>query len=318
MSFAHVLEGKMNYDIIGDIHGHADRLEALLKRLGYANRGGAWRHPERQALFVGDLIDRGPDQLRSVRLVRAMTDAGSARATMGNHEFNAIAWATSDPDHEGRHLRPRHGAKGEKNRKQHQRFLEEVGPDSADHREWIRWFFDLPLWIREPGFQVIHACWSPHQVALARPHLRDGERITPEFVEAASREGSELHGVVETLLKGVEVVLPPGSAFTDKDGHVRHNIRTRWWNGALTTYRDAYMGPPGIDIPDIPIVDYEPIPEPDRPTFIGHYWFPADEPVGPAALRVGCVDYSVANNGPLVAYRFDGEATLSADKFVAV
>lgn len=54
-------EGKefMRYDIIGDIHGHADALlEALLTDLGYSNKGGAWRHPARQALFVGDFIDR--------------------------------------------------------------------------------------------------------------------------------------------------------------------------------------------------------------------------------------------------------------------
>ena len=50
------------YDIIGDIHGHADQLEALLSELGYRPSGGAHRHPHRQAVFVGDLIDRGPAQ----------------------------------------------------------------------------------------------------------------------------------------------------------------------------------------------------------------------------------------------------------------
>ena len=41
----------MNYDIIGDIHGHADDLTALLKVLGYEERGGLWRHSERTAVF---------------------------------------------------------------------------------------------------------------------------------------------------------------------------------------------------------------------------------------------------------------------------
>ena len=47
----------MNYDIIGDIHGHAGALTALLRDLGYRHRGGAWRHPDRRAIFVVDFID---------------------------------------------------------------------------------------------------------------------------------------------------------------------------------------------------------------------------------------------------------------------
>jgi hypothetical protein len=51
-------------------------------------------HPDRQAIFVGDLIDRGPRQVESVEIVRSMVDAGAAQIAMGNHEFNAIAYAT--------------------------------------------------------------------------------------------------------------------------------------------------------------------------------------------------------------------------------
>lgn len=90
----------MGFDIIGDIHGHALRLEALLARLGYEHRSGAWRHPTRTAIFVGDLIDRGPGQLHTLKLVRAMRDSGSALVAMGNHELNAIAWHTPHPDRE--------------------------------------------------------------------------------------------------------------------------------------------------------------------------------------------------------------------------
>ena len=308
----------MSCDIIGDIHGHADRLEALLKELGYQHRNGAWRHPSREAIFVGDFIDRGPGQLRTLELVRAMIDAGSARATMGNHEFNAIAWATPDPVNDGHHLRARHGDKGRKNRHQHEAFLAEVGEDSAAHQAWADWFLDLPVWIEEPGFRVVHACWSPKHVDALRPHLRDGARLTPEIVEAASRKGSDSYDALETVLKGVEVQLPKGHTFTDKDGHVRHEIRTRWWNPDLTTYRAAYIGPSGVEIPDVPIDAHDRLPEPDRPTFIGHYWFDPAEPIAPASRRVACVDYSVAKGGPLTAYRFDGEPELSADKFVAV
>ncbi len=308
----------MSYDIIGDVHGHADHLESLLRELGYAHRAGAWRHPNRSAVFVGDFIDRGPNQLRTLKLVRAMLDAGSARATMGNHEFNAIAWATPDPENEGLHLRPRHGAKGEKNRRQHEVFLAEIGADSAEHGDWIRWFLELPLWIEEPSFQVVHACWSPKHMDVLRPGLRDGSRLTPEVVETGSRKGAPVYDALETILKGVEVRLPDGYSFEDKEGHIRHEIRTRWWNPDLTTYRAAYIGPKGVSMPDVPFDARDRLPEPDRPTFIGHYWFDPSEPIAPASSRVACVDYSVARGGPLVAYRFDGEQELSRDKFVAV
>ena len=95
----------MGCDVIGDIHGHADRLEALLAALGYAETRGAWRHPSRTAIFVGDFIDRGPGQRRTLDFVRAMLDAGSVEAVMGNHDFKAIGWATADPDEGGLHLR---------------------------------------------------------------------------------------------------------------------------------------------------------------------------------------------------------------------
>ena len=182
----------MTHDIIGDVHGHADQLEALLTKLGYQERGGAWRHPSRTAIFVGDLIDRGPGQLRTLKLVRAMLNSGSARAVMGNHELNAIAWATPDPVNDGRHLRHRHGARGIKNHSQHAAFLAEIGPDSSEHQAWIDWFYELPLWIEQDGFRVVHACWDPQAVGLLLAHLREGARLTPALVEASSRKGSQL------------------------------------------------------------------------------------------------------------------------------
>ena len=65
-------------DIIGDVHGQAEELEALLKKLGYELRAGSYRHPERKTLFLGDLIDRGPHNRRVIALVRAMQEAGTA------------------------------------------------------------------------------------------------------------------------------------------------------------------------------------------------------------------------------------------------
>ncbi|MGW2390893.1 polynucleotide kinase-phosphatase [Streptomyces lydicamycinicus] len=81
------------FDIIGDIHGCRSELETLLGRLGYAlvrdalGRPVDAAHPEgRTAVFVGDLVDRGPDSPGVLRLVMGMVGAGHALCVPGNHE----------------------------------------------------------------------------------------------------------------------------------------------------------------------------------------------------------------------------------------
>jgi len=81
------------FDIVGDIHGCRSELETLLGKLGYAlRRDGQGRpvdavHPEgRTAVFVGDLVDRGPDSPGVLRLVMGMVASGSALCVPGNHE----------------------------------------------------------------------------------------------------------------------------------------------------------------------------------------------------------------------------------------
>ncbi|MER5754433.1 polynucleotide kinase-phosphatase [Streptomyces sp. NPDC002088] len=71
------------FDIIGDIHGCANELESLLDKLGYTN--GV--HPDgRTAVFVGDLVDRGPDSPGVLRRVMSMAKSGNALCVPGNHE----------------------------------------------------------------------------------------------------------------------------------------------------------------------------------------------------------------------------------------
>ena len=89
------------FDIIGDVHGCCDELEALLRLLGYGETslGGeasvwgdrAYAHPEgRKAVFVGDLVDRGPRILDTVRLVRNMVHSGAALCVPGNHDMKLL------------------------------------------------------------------------------------------------------------------------------------------------------------------------------------------------------------------------------------
>ena len=305
----------MPFDIIGDIHGHADKLTALLAHLGYREENGAWGHPDRTALFVGDFIDRGPSQVKTVRIVQAMVAAGKARAVMGNHEFNAIAWFLPDPKNPDEHMR-RHTAS---NRHQHSSFLREVESDPVLHQELVDWFLTLPLWLDLPEVRVVHACWDAGSIAELGPHLLPGNRLDARLVEAGSRKGAMPFRTIETLTKGLEAKLPEAFAFNDKDGHVRRNVRVRWWQSSLEkhTYRDAACGSkafcstlPDVEVPAGTCIGYTG----DKPLFFGHYWQTGD--FFPLTPTVACVDYSAANGGPLVAYRWDGEETLDPAKFV--
>ena len=79
------------FDIIGDIHGCFDELQSLLTKLGYeiAAQNGSYavRHPEgRKAVFLGDLVDRGPKIPDVLKIVMSMKASGSALAVPGNHD----------------------------------------------------------------------------------------------------------------------------------------------------------------------------------------------------------------------------------------
>ena len=115
------------YDLIGDIHGYATTLKALLTKLDYHFEEGAYRHPERKVIFLGDFIDRGPEIRETLQTVRAMVDGGSALAVMGNHEFNALAYHA--PDGQGDYLRKHTPAKIE----QHRATMEQLGTPYPEH-----------------------------------------------------------------------------------------------------------------------------------------------------------------------------------------
>jgi protein phosphatase len=91
------------FDIIGDIHGCAEELQTLLAKLGY---GIEWSDdhgeqavtvmpPEgRKVVFVGDLVDRGPNSPDVLRIAMSMTAAGTAYAVQGNHDRKFERWLT--------------------------------------------------------------------------------------------------------------------------------------------------------------------------------------------------------------------------------
>lgn len=296
------------YDIIGDIHGHLQPLETLLASLGYRRQLGVWGHPERQALFLGDLIDRGPDQLGVLTAVRSMVDAGNALITLGNHEFNGIGFASKGAD--GRWLR-QHGSK---NRHQHAAFLDAVGEGSPLHAEYIDWFKSIPLWLDLDAIRLVHACWHPEQIELLQFEL-EGSRLTPQTLEAAFTRGLPLSNAAEIVLKGPEVALPENVVFHDKDGHARRNTRIRWWDETALTYRQAAI----VDAGTASMLPDAPLPPSARfslgqgaPVFFGHYWMNGSPTL--VSPKAACLDFSIAKDGVLAAYSWDGETELDPAK----
>ena len=304
------------YDLIGDIHGHADELLQLLEALGYQNQPhGVYGHPDRRVIFLGDFIDRGPKIRQVLEIVRPMIEEGNALAVMGNHELNALAYHTEDQESPGEYLRRRSPS----NVKQHRQTVEQLKPQEL--RSHLDWFRTLPMWLDLDGLRVVHACWDEHAMSQIAADLeQQGGSITAALLHSACKKGNALFAPVEVVLKGREGKLPYGTSFHDKDGHERTEIRTRWYlspNGH--TYRTyAFQSDEiacDLKLGEAIIAASTPYPASAKPVFVGHYWLSAKRPEV-LADNVACLDYSVAKGGFLCAYRWQGEQKLNNQNFV--
>jgi len=300
-------------DIVGDVHGEIDALLALLRRLGC--------HPEKRTarrplVFVGDLVDRGPDSLAVIALVRGLVEAGVAQVVLGNHELNLLlgarkpgnGWFFGDPMDgswvpDGKHSRWfRYTAKF---------------ADARDRREVLGFLRTLPLALEREDLRVVHACWEDaalkglagtrsiaalterferaldrllvnggYRAAAAAERqefadLKQPARRPDRYLDAVAREDlvEQLGNPVKLLTSGPEEPIPSRRPFY-VGGKWRFVRRERWWN----RYRQT-------------------------PVLVGHYWrrrspeaLLAGEDVfagiGPwtwlgRQRRVFCIDYSV-------------------------
>ena len=130
------------FDIFGDLHGCADELRALLEQTGWerftlpdhdtAWGDECWRHSAgRRAIFLGDLVDRGPHVLDTVRIVRNMVAAGTGFCVAGNHDVKFMRWLR------GKQVQIKHGL---------ERSITEVEPLVPEHRSNCI----VPGWTGEP------------------------------------------------------------------------------------------------------------------------------------------------------------------------
>ncbi|QEX16961.1 polynucleotide kinase-phosphatase [Hypericibacter terrae] len=158
------------FDIIGDIHGCGDELEALLDRLGYgvtfSGEGGersctVTAPPGRKALFVGDLVDRGPRTPDVLRLVMGMVESGQALCIVGNHENKLLKWLN------GRDVQRTHGLAES---------IAQLEAEPEFFRRQLRAFLDKLVshyWLDGGRLAIAHAGIKAEMIGRASGAVRD-------------------------------------------------------------------------------------------------------------------------------------------------
>ena len=300
------------FDFIGDVHGYGLKLEALLKKLGYQKVNGVYKHSERKAFFLGDYIDRGPEIPLTLQIVRSMVESGNALALMGNHEYNALAFENS---FDGKPLRPHLP----RNINQYKETLDQFAHDRSTYESHLKWFFELPLFHQTEDFCAVHACWDTDQVSALEKNL-NGVQLDYDTLVESSKSGSKLHEQIEVTLKGKEIDLPEDVFFRDKDNNERTRVRIKWWKDPSNKNFKELALPYYESIPNVPVPassDFGTIyGVEEKPVFFGHYWLKGQPVI--QRENICCLDFSVAKEGHLAAYRFDGEQVLDNDKIIYV
>lgn len=301
------------YDIIGDVHGCHVELEKLLRKLGYTKRAGVWRHRNRFAVFVGDLVDRGPEIEAVLETVAAMVKARTAECIIGNHERDAVYFHTLGP--KGEPLRERSESRLDQLKATHR----QLGEKGRKIEKWVKWMRERPVLFEVRGLRVVHGAWNEN----AANFWRGKTLATPGVLEQLADKESKPASYLARLLFGPTMV----HVAEDEKGKKRtHNVRARWylqpgdfeqatlWHAAFHRRKRWPKRPLTKD--DMKSLwgysDLAP------PLITGHQSLPLKASLRPILPNLACVDYSAVYGGRLCAYRWSGELTLLPKNFVAV
>ena len=173
-------------DIIGDVHGEHEALEAILDKLGQGGTGAGQPH----LVFLGDLVDRGPDSIAVADRVAALVDQGRATCVMGNHELNLLrgrrrsgnGWFYGTEGEAWSHAVDDAVLRGS--------FQSRVA-DAADRARLLDFFRTLPLAAIRHDLRIVHAAW--HHTAIEA--LADSS----SFAQALARSDADATDLPEDL-----------------------------------------------------------------------------------------------------------------------
>ncbi|MGM0855871.1 MAG: metallophosphoesterase [Pseudomonadota bacterium] len=289
-----------HYDIIGDVHGQYGTLITLLETLGYRQAHGTWSQPGHQAVFVGDVIDKGEQPGEVLRLVRQMVDEGQAHMVIGNHELNWVRDAylyQNDPRRFVHATREHHSR-----RRLVDEFAEQDSGIEAllDHFQWLR---EQPLFLQIGECRVVHAWW--HEASIQRLSAMGIRCLDDRAMTAYEETYSPAYYAIDRVIAGCE-----------------HSLRSRASTSAFRTVRRRVRWWPN-DVGMIHPMEFEPTlarehgyPNTARPVFFGHYAMTG------APIRLGrnvaCLDYAAAYGGELVAYTHSPEMPLTTQRFTTL
>ena len=235
-------------DVVGDVHGEIEALQHLLQHLGYGQDGS---HPDgRRLVFLGDLTDRGPDSPAVVRLVQRLVDTGRARCVLGNHDLNLLLGdkKPENPWFFGSEFRD----------DQTGDVIPQVLADEPTRQEILAFFRRLPLCLERQDLRVVHACWDPLMVELARQAtdavelFRSWEaRIKADLAECPATDDTaaglerQNRNPVKVLTSGPERRAPmPFVA----GGKTRYAERVRWWESVSEDQPFCVFGHYGLPV----------------------------------------------------------------------
>lgn len=310
------------YDIIGDIHGSCSTLCALMvKKLGYEYDGkkNVFVHPEgRKPLFIGDIINRGTQNIKTYQIIRTMVDKGLADLIMGNHEFNAILWHMPDPDTPGEFLRKH----TDENLAGHTAFIQELEDNPELWQEMLGWFKILPLYKRfDDGKAIaVHACWDHAGIKALEEggYLNQQGVLTKKAWKAIAAKDKDVLDKIRSILRGPKEKLEKDD-FVPTEGYKNDGkARCRWWMTHPKKNKHAFIGTmlskefakqaydsgrDKLSEAAQRIRDNLKFLGKQTVVFIGHYSI-TDEDIH-LSDKVFCVDTGCGKGNHLTAYRYD-------------
>ena len=282
-----ILSQTEKIDIIGDIHGHYQQLIRLTEKMGYSVSPKKLHHPENRKLgFVGDFINRGPQSVEVLTLVKSLCESGDAIAVLGNHEFRLIQNSV-----EGKKV-------------------------PAELEPFIPWLRTLPLFMELDTFRIVHAVWHFSSIELL-----DGKSVEEDsFIQETIVKKSPYKKAVSRILSGIKINIPEDLKLIDRFGIERSKARLKWWMDlSEKPYADCFLSPMKPDIfnrgPAIDeLSDLEPYNEKDKPVFTGHYCLPPHLPK--ISGNVVCLDGCVTCDKTLWGYRHQGTENILASNLI--
>ncbi len=177
-------------DIVGDIHGEIDALNALLPHLGYDAKGN---HPDgRKLVFVGDLVDRGPDSPGVINKVQSLVQKKNAYCILGNHELNLLIDDIKD-------------GSGWFFDKRYKKDLKNYAPFQCtppEQRQDVRDFLgSLPIALVRDDIRIVHAAWTTASIEAVSTITLGTITEQYKMWDFAAQSAAEASGLYERYLQ---------------------------------------------------------------------------------------------------------------------